>query len=57
MKAGTLIGYWGKDDEEVRIPTVDKDGNPRKGKTCYGAYERIKGSKGSIEINKISKLK
>ncbi len=39
MIKDTLLGTWGKFNEEVRIPNNDKDGNQRPSQTSFGAYE------------------
>ena len=58
LEAGTLLGYWGQDNEPVKIPTEDKDGNLRSGKTCIGAFERkiTSADTGIISIKKILRL-
>ncbi len=56
MKAGTFLGLWGKFNEKVNIPSIDKEGILRTGKTCYGAHElsgASKNQKPEIELKTI----
>ena len=53
MTKDTLLGTWGKFNEEVRVPSYDKDGNVRPVQTSFGAYEYIPSVRADVDQNSI----